>query len=224
MKKKIVSLILSLCLCCSAAACGGNTNSGKDQDQASVSESAPEKDDKKSEDNAEAASDESAGISAEKNLFSVEVTLPSYFFEESDELDLIDELDDDEVKDITKNADGSMTFKMTKDAHKELLSSIKETIDESIKEILEDKENYPSFDSISYNEDLTVFDIKVDPAVYGGFESLSAYVFCMYGNMYQALNAVPEGELKTVVNMVNKDTREVIESIDSTSLSEEVSE
>ena len=224
MKKKIVSLILSLCLCCSAAACGGNSDSGKDQKRASVSESSPEKDDKESEDNAEAASDESAGISAEKNLFSVEVTLPSYFFEETDGLDWIDELDDDEVKDITKNADGSMTFKMTKDSHKEFLSSTKETIDESIKEILEDKENYPSFDSISYNEDLTVFDIKVDPAVYGGFEAFSAFAFCMYGNMYQALNAVPEGELKTVVNMVNKDTGEVIESIDSTSLSEEVSE
>ncbi len=121
MKKKIVSLILSLCLCCSASACGGNTNSGKGQEQASVSESASEKDDKESEDNTEAASDESAGISAEKNLFSVEVTLPSYFFEESDELDLIDELDDDEVKDITKNADGSITFKMTKD--KQLLTN-----------------------------------------------------------------------------------------------------
>lgn len=220
MKKKIVSLILSLCLCCSAAACGGNSDSGKDQKQASVSESSPEKDDKESEDNAEAASDESAGISAEKNLFSVEVTLPSYFFEESDELDLIDELEDDEVKDITKNADGSMTFKMTKDAHKEVLASSKESVDESIEEILEDKENYPSFDSISYNDDLTVFDIKVDSTTYNGLQAFSALSFYVMGNLYQAFNAVPENELKTVVNFINKETGEVIESGDSTALNE----
>lgn len=40
----------------------------------------------------------------------------------------------------------------------------------------------------------------------------------MEGNIYQALNAVPEDQLKTVVNFVSKDSGEVIESGDSSSM------
>lgn len=36
--------------------------------------------------------------------------------------------------------------------------------------------------------------------------------------MYQAFNAVPSDQIKTVVNFVNKDTKEVIESGDSTQM------
>lgn len=36
--------------------------------------------------------------------------------------------------------------------------------------------------------------------------------------MYQSLNAVPEDQLKTIVNFKNKDTGEVIESGDSTAM------
>ncbi|MFR1053122.1 MAG: hypothetical protein ACLSFB_01000 [[Clostridium] scindens] len=122
------------------------------------------------------------------------------------------------VTEVTKNEDGSVTLKMTEEAHQNLLNEIKTGIDESIQEILQDKENYPSFDSITYNDEVTEFDVNVDASVYGGLESFVVIALYVEGNMYQSLNAVPEDQLKTIVNFKNKDTGEVIESGDSTAM------
>lgn len=214
MKKKIVSIILSVCLCCSVTACGNSGN--KEQSSNNTSKEITEQ---TSEEN---GSEEE--LSVDKNLLSVEVTLPASLIGDSESTELTEEAKSRGVKDITENSDGSITMKMTKKAHKELLDSIKTSIDESINEMLADKESCPSFDSITYNDDVTVFDVKVDPAIYGGMEIFSAFAFYVYGNMYQALNAVPESDLKTVVNFINKDTGEVIESGDSTALTESVTE
>lgn len=214
MKKKIVSIILSVCLCCSVTACGNSSNAEQSSNNTSkeVTEQTSEENGTEEE------------LSVDKNLLSVEVTLPASLIGDSESTELTEEAKSHGVKDITKNSDGSITMKMTKAAHKELLDSIKASIDESINEMLADKENCPSFDSITYNDDVTVFDVKVDPAIYGGMEIFSAFALYMYGNMYQALNAVPESDLKTVVNFINKDTGEVIESGDSTALTESVTE
>lgn len=160
-------------------------------------------------------------LSAEKNLFSVEITIPaSLIKEEANATELTEEAKDIGVKEITKNADGSVTMKMTKKAHKKMLGSIKESIDKSISDTLADKEKCPSFDSITYNDDVTVFDIKVDSASFNGIEGIQALAYYFMGNIYQALNAVPENELKTVVNFIDKDTGEVIEVGDSTQMTD----
>lgn len=106
-------------------------------------------------------------------------------------------------------------MKMTEEAHKKLLSELKKRIDESIQEILTDKETYPSFSSITYNSDVTEFTICVDPGTYETLQSLVTMVFYLNGNIYQIFNAVPEDKIKTIVNFVDKDTGEIIESMDS---------
>lgn len=165
--------------------------------------------------------DNGSTLSAEKNLFSVEVTIPaSLIKEESGSTELTEEAKENGVKDVTRNADGSITMKMTKDAHKKMLDSLKASIDKSISETLADKEKCPSFDSITYNDDVTVFDIKVDSASFNKIESIQALAYYFMGNIYQALNAVPENELKTVVNFTDKDSGEIIESGDSTKMAE----
>lgn len=214
MKKKITSIALSLCLCCSMAACGGSDSTSEKENTAS----------KSSAEAGEAQETEENGLSAEKNLLSVEVTIPASLLDGSESTELTDEAKSHGIKDITQNEDGSITMKMTKDAHQELLDSVKASIDETINSLLADKENCPSFDSITYNDNVTVFDVNVDPATYGGLQAFSAFALYLSGNMYQALNAVPENELKTVVNFVNKDTGEVIESGDSTALENSATE
>lgn len=217
MKKKIVSVLLSLCLCCSMTACGGSSDNTAQQSSVSESSQAV------SAESSENTESEESELSAEKNLLSVEVTIPASLLDDSDNTELTEEAKAHGVTDITENTDGSITMKMTKEAHQELLDSIKVSIDESINDLLADDENYPSFDSITYNDDVTIFDVNVDPATYGGFQSFASISFYVMGNMYQALNAVPESDIKTVVNFVNKDTGEVIESGDSTSMSDAAS-
>ena len=122
------------------------------------------------------------------------------------------------VKEVIQNEDGSITMKMTKDAHKNLLASLKDGIDQGIDELLADKENFPSFESITYKDDVTEFNINVDPNTYGGLQSMAVMGLYIQGNLYQAFNAVPADQIKTVVNFVNKDTGEIIESGDSSQM------
>lgn len=156
-------------------------------------------------------------LNAEKNLLSVELTIPSSLLED-DAAVLDEEAKAAGVKEIIQNDDGSITMKMSKSAHKKLLDEFKVGIDEGITEILNDKETYPSLTEITYNDDLTEFTVKVDSNTYGGFEGLSALTLYISGNVYQALNATPEDQIKTIVNFVDKDTGEVIETGDSSEM------
>lgn len=156
-------------------------------------------------------------LNAEKNLLSVELTIPSSLLED-DAAVLDEEAKSAGVKEIIQNDDGSITMKMSKSAHKKLLDEFKVGIDEGITEILNDKETYPSLTEITYNDDLTEFTVKVDSNTYGGFEGLSALTLYIGGNVYQALNATPEDQIKTIVNFVDKDTGEVIETGDSSEM------
>lgn len=156
-------------------------------------------------------------MKAEKNLLSVEVTLPALLIGDS-AAELDQEAKDAGVKEVIQNEDGSITMKMTKDAHKNLLASLKDGIDQGIDELLADKENFPSFESITYKDDVTEFNINVDPNTYGGLQSMAVMGLYIQGNLYQAFNAVPADQIKTVVNFVNKDTGEIIESGDSSQM------
>lgn len=158
-------------------------------------------------------------LKVEENLLSVELTIPASLVGD-DAATLDEEAKAAGVSEITQNEDGSVTMKMSKIAHQKMLDEFKGSIDESLTEILNDKETYPSLTEITYNEDLTEFTVKVDPATYGEFEALSAIGLHIAGNVYQALNAVPENQIKTIVNFVNKDTGEIIETGDSSKMNE----
>lgn len=203
MKKKLVAMLLVGAMALSFTACGSSPKSGSN-----------------SATSTDQSSDDGEELKAEKNLLNVEVTLPASLVKDG-EAELDEEAKEAGVKEITKNEDGSITMKMTKEAHKELLGSIKESVDESNEEIIADKENYPSIESITYNDDLTEFTVDVDGASFNGIESFIAIAFYMEGNIYQALNAVPEDEINTTVNFVDKDSGEVINSADSSSMKDQ---
>lgn len=202
MKKRILALLLVTIMATTMVACGSKS-SADEAKEGNKTES------------------DRGTLSAEKNLFDVEVTLPAAFFEGSDISTIETEAKAKGVHEVKANDDGSVTYVMDKKTHKEFLASMKTSIDESIKETLNDKENYPSFTDIKYNEDLTQFDVMVDKASYGGLQSFIAVGFYMYGNMYQAMDGQESDKIKTVVNFKDKDTGEIIESGDSSTLGEE---
>ncbi|MEG2483758.1 MAG: hypothetical protein RSA80_09980, partial [Lachnospiraceae bacterium] len=148
--KKMIVFLMAVIMSVSLVACGGKESDGS-------ADSTVKK--------------EEATLKAEKKILNVEVTIPGGFFDDTDTT-LDDEAKQAGVKEIIKNDDGSITMKMSKSAHKKLLGEFKNSVDESIKETLGDKENYPSINTITYNDDLTEFNVNVDANSYGGFESL----------------------------------------------------
>lgn len=157
-------------------------------------------------------------LSAEKNLFDVEVTLPASFFEDKDISTIETDAKAQGIHDVKLNDDGSVSYKMDKTTHKKLLADLKVSIDEMISEMLADKESCPSFTEITYTDNVTEFNISVDESLFSPFEGFAVLGFYMIGNMYQAMDCVETAKINTTVNFINKDTKEIIESGNSADL------
>ncbi len=123
------------------------------------------------------------GISVDKNLFSVDVTIPASFYE--DQKITQAELDADAAKKgygkAKLNSDGSVSFRMSKAQHKAALADMKKSIDGYIQESV--NESPKIFKKISYNSDMTEFNISVDKA---SFEADLAAGFVGFGIALQA--------------------------------------
>lgn len=150
----------------------------------------------------------------------IEITIPAsiMFKDEEGDLKLDDKDKEQGIKNITKNSDGSITLEMTEEGHKKLLNDLKKTVDKNIEDLLADKENCPSFNKITYNDDLSEFTIEVNPDLYTEDESSYAIDFYFSGNIYQSLNSVPEDKLNVDVIIVDQTTKEVITTGNSASM------
>jgi len=195
MKKRILALLLVTTMALTMVGCGSKSSKNGAKKESSVAE-----------------------LSAEENLFDVEVTVPAAFFKGSDIATAETEAEAIGINEVKANDDGSVTYVMDKGTHEEVLIAIKASVDDGIKEILEDKETYPSFTEIIYNDDLTQFDVMADKASFEEFQSFIALEFYMAGNLYQIVNTQPSDKVNTIVSFKDKDTGEVIESGDSLAL------
>lgn len=155
-------------------------------------------------------------VDSQKNLFSVEVTIPAQFYEESESEPLSQEDVDKTVSELSfksgkLNVDGSVTYKMSKAQHEEFLKSYKDSVNSTISDMLND-ENNESLIDITYNDDLTQFTISVDGEKFSMLDMFNALAFYIEGTYYQLFNFVPIDDVDVQVDFVNKDTGEVIET------------
>ncbi len=84
------------------------------------------------------------------------------------------------------NDDNSITVPMSKTDYEKTLSGYKENVDRSIAEMIENPNEYSSITNITYNDDMSHFDITIsgnEPTLYDSFIVIAFY---MYGGMYSA--------------------------------------
>ena len=86
------------------------------------------------------------------------ITIPAKMAGEVTEDDLVNMKEEANVKSITLNEDGSLTFEMSKKQHKELLKSLAASIDEGYQSMI-DSEDFPNVTKIKTNSDYTEFEI-----------------------------------------------------------------
>src|SRR5699024_8904104 len=114
-------------------------------------------------------SEEDASIEVDKKLLNVEVTLPSMFFEdETGEIDydgIEADLMDEGIKDVTIHDNGSITLKMSKKLHKEMMADLNDNLKASIDDVLTD-DDIASIKTIETNKTYTKWDIYVDRELY----------------------------------------------------------
>ncbi len=167
--KKIICILLTAALVFSFAACTKNENENEPDKTAEVTLNIPD--------------DGSV----------VAVTLPAFMVTEGATQQSLEETLSDEYTAVKLNADGSATYVMTRENYETKLTELKESVDESIDEII-GSEDF-TVTSITYNDDMTEFNVNVSGDKLGDFDYIIEMLFEMQAQIYQAFKGIDADEI-----------------------------
>lgn len=155
-------------------------------------------------------------IEVEKDLFDVTITIPADFVGEMTQEDLDLKVSENGYQTGVLNADGSVTYVMTKSQHKKMIESCRQDINDSLSEMIESQDY--SFTNIETNDDFTSFTITTTSTELDLAESFSVMSFYILGGIYNAFNGTTVDNIH--VEFVNQDSGEIIHSADSKNMNE----
>jgi hypothetical protein len=152
------------------------------------------------------------GITVDKNLFSVDVTLPASFYEGENMTQA--KLNADAAKKgygkATLNKDGSVTLRMSKAEHSKAVAEMKKSVDDYIRETVNDSPEV--FREITYNKSMTEFSISVDKSKFE--EDLASgmigFGIGMLSAFYQMFNGTENP--KTAIKLIDASTGKVFDT------------
>ncbi|MFB6367300.1 hypothetical protein ACFCP7_25280 [Paenibacillus elgii] len=164
------------------------------------------------EKNAENKEAEKKSIEVQENLLSVEITIPASLVGKNID-NAVENAKKKGVSDIKKNDDGSLTYKMSKRKHKEMLDEMKAEIVKQVDEV-KDGTKFKSVKNVEYNNDLTEFTITVDEKAFSkSMDGMAGMGLGLTSRFYQIMSGVKPGEDKTVIQYKDSDTGKVIKTV-----------
>jgi major membrane immunogen (membrane-anchored lipoprotein) len=156
--------------------------------------------------------EKSESVEVNKGLLNVEVTLPASMFEGEDIDSDIAEAEAKGIK-VTKNEDGSVTYKMSKSKHKEMMKELETELVKSIDE-MKNGEDFASIQDISHNKSFSEFTLTVDKAAYeNSFDGFAVFGLGVSGMYYQLFNGVNADNYKVKILVKDVATGEVFDEI-----------
>ncbi|MDW0115033.1 hypothetical protein QT711_17875 [Sporosarcina saromensis] len=155
----------------------------------------------------------SGSVAVDKGLLNVEVTIPASFLEGEDIDVVVAEAKEDGIKEVTKNDDGSVTYKMTKAKHKEMMQEMKTNVTEYVDELV-NNEDFASIMDIKHNKDFSKFTLEVDKEAFeNSFDGFAAMGLGMTGMLYQLFNGVDSEKLNVTIDTVDHSSGEVFGTV-----------
>ncbi|HHU30925.1 MAG: hypothetical protein QM368_05645 [Bacillota bacterium] len=153
-------------------------------------------------------------IEVDKNLFSVAITIPGSFFGSGDLEEIKAEAELEEgIKEVRINSDGSLTYIMSRAAHKKMIAEMKEALEETIREMI-NSGDYPSIIDIKANKSYTEFLMVVDQENYeNSFDELSVLILGMGSMLYQIFNGADAETANVAMYLEDAYTGEVFDTI-----------
>ena len=151
-------------------------------------------------------------VDVDKGLFNVTLTIPKDFVGETTQEKLDESVKERGYKSATLNSDGSVTYVMTKAQHEEMLTGIRESIDQSLSEMV-GSSDYPNITNVEHNDNYTSFTITTTNAEPDMSESFSVMALYMYGGMYGIFSGEEVDNVH--VDFKNADSGEIISSANS---------
>ena len=213
MKRRMIALTLALLLVLSLAGCGSSKPQTSATTQAAT-DSTISTETTTGFDDLEALGE----MEVDQNLFTVEITVPAEFIDEGTTQESLDtQVSASGYISATLNDDGSVTYVMTKAAHNEMMNGIRDTLQQSLSEMV-GSEEFPSFTKVEANDDFTQFTIETTSTELGLVESFSVLGFYMFGGMYHAFNGTQVDDI--AVTFINADTGETVGEAHSSDMAE----
>lgn len=192
MKKTAIFLVISM-LIMTMAGCAGKNENQESQDAA----------EKQSEEQQEE-------VSVDKNLLSIEITLPPDLAGDLSDFDKETYLSENPgMTDAEVLADGSLKLTMSRAKHEELMEEMRESVDEALNALMTDEETSYIKD-VRRSDDYRKVDVMVDREEYENAFDLSALTIMMSVAMYQVF----EGEeFNLLIRYMDEKTEEVLEEV-----------
>ncbi len=152
-------------------------------------------------------------IEVDKGLFDVTITLPVSMVESENIEATIEEAKGKGIKEVVVNDDGSLTYKMSKSVHGQIMKELRESLNETVEDLINGSD-FTSIRDIKYNTNLTSITLIVDKGVYesslDGFAVFGLGLAAMY---YQLFDGVSPDNITVTINIEDFATGEVFQTI-----------
>lgn len=216
--KRLLAFILVAALTLSLAACGsGGTNENPIDDSTPQTSSEPENTQPQDSESPSDSSQNTDGqIDVDSGLFNVTITVPATFMDEGvTQEQLTEQAKEAGYKFISLNEDGSATYVMSKAKHQEMMDGIRQSIDESLKQ-MENSETYPNLASASANSDYTQYIVALNAEEVSAEYAFLPLGFYLFSGMYHAFNGTQPENIN--IQFVSAATGEVLEEYNSSEM------
>ena len=203
--------ILAACLFM-LAACGPDSTSSSDSAEGGDTNQTEEQ--AASEEESSSSEEKEESIEVDKNVTGVSVTIPKTFFEiQNQDFDRIKaEAKDKGINEVIDNG-STVTYKMSKSKHKELMKEMEKQMTAAIEEI-KNEDNYSSIQDIQATDSYSEFMLSVDREEYeNSLDGFAVMGLGVTGMLYQLFDGAGPEEYDVTINVVDAAKEEVFDTI-----------
>lgn len=229
--KRITSFLLVLCMAASMAACSKSDPAPTTtQAPATIAETVmevPTETETPAETESETSEEDTIDddgwdtlaamgeVQTENGLLTVTMTLPQELVGEGMTQESLDAQAGETFISAKLNEDGSVTYRLTKRQHKNMMDATVQSMDDALAEMANSDDF--AISEIKHNKDFTQFDVYLETKELGLNETFGAFALYLYGGMYGIFTGnVPE---HVIVNFYDP-AGNLIESADSADMAE----
>ncbi len=152
-------------------------------------------------------------IDVEKGLFDVTVTLPASMVELEDPKVITEEAREKGVKEVVVNDDGSVTYKMSRSVHKQMMQDLRESFNQTVAD-LKNGGDFISIRDVIYNRDLTSITLVVEREAFeNSLDSFAVFGLGFAAMYYQLFDGVKAENIKVTINIEDETMGELFQTI-----------
>ncbi|SDT10098.1 hypothetical protein SAMN05444162_3086 [Paenibacillaceae bacterium GAS479] len=153
------------------------------------------------------------GIEVDKGILNHEITLPASMFTGQDIDAVVEQAKKDGIDETVKNADGSITYKISNSKYKEMMDSMKQALLQSVED-LKSGENFKSVKDVQHNDSFSEFTLIVEQETYeGSFDSFAAVGLALPAMYYQLFSGAKPEDYKVTIKLQDEKSGKVFNTL-----------